>query len=160
MADQIQTIYPLGQERGQIGSLSRPLAPNDADQVVIAATGAGMKPGQAFKFDGSGEAIPLTDLADAVNAEGILGFQVGQINQPLAGGINNTSGVAYAEADKVKYWRQGYVYVIAGGAVTKGAEIGFNPATGKYTAQAGTKMIAAQDAILDGVLEVILRASV
>lgn len=159
MADQIQTTYPLAQERGQVGAISRPLAPFDEDAVVMAATGAGLKPGQAFKFDGSGNAIVLADLADAVNAEGILGFQIGTINQDLAGGTQNLQGIVYAEGDKAKYTRSGYVYCVAGATIAKGAAIGFNPATGKWAAQAGTNFVAAQAAVLDGVIEVIARMS-
>lgn len=158
MAEQIQTNYPLSQERGQLGSLSRPLAPCDADAVVIAATGAGLQPGDAFKLDGSGEAIPLALLADV--PEGVLSFQIGQINQTLAGGTENNSGIAYAEGDKAKYWRMGYVYGIAGAALAKKAEIGQDPTTKKWVAQAGTGIYAADAVAADGdVVEVMLRVN-
>lgn len=153
----IQETYPLTQDRGQVGSNSRPLAPKDADRVITAA--AGLRPGYAFKFDGNGKAAVLTNLADSVNAEGIIGFEISEVNQQLAGGTDLTGGIEYAADVDVKYWRQGYIYVTAGGTIAKGAAVGFDPADGKWKAQAGTNMVAAAAAADGEIMEVILRAS-
>jgi len=156
MAGQIQTQYPLSQERGQVGQLSRPLAPHDVDRVKIAAGGAGLKPGDAYKLSGE-EAIKIVDLADSVNAYGILGFEVGTVNKDLAGGTQHTQGVEYAEGDHAKVYLSGYVYAIAGGAVVKGASIGFDPADGKWKALAGTKFVAAAASADGEIIEVVAR---
>lgn len=159
MSDQVQTVYDLYRDPGQVGSISRKNAPYDGDSVTIAAAGAGLEPGDAFKLNASGEAEKVDDLADSVNKEGIMSFEIGYINQNLAGGTNNIQGLSYSEGDSVKYWRQGYIYGIGGGTVARGAEIGFDPADNKWKAQAGTGMTAAR-AFEDGnVMEIQLRVN-
>jgi hypothetical protein len=136
--DQIQTSYPLSQERGQVGALSRPTAPFDADIVIIATAGAGLRPGDAFELDASNEAIKVADLADSANAIGILGFEYGTINADLSGGTQNLQGIEYAAGTKVKYYKSGYVYVIGGAALANNVEIGFDPADHTWKAEANT----------------------
>jgi len=135
---QIQSVYPLDQERGQLGACSRPLAPTDADIVKIAAAGAGLRPGDAFELDASGNAIKVADLADSANMVGVIGFEYGTLNADLAGGSQNLQGIEYATGDIVKYFRTGYVYVIGGAVIAKNVEIGFDPADHTWKAQANT----------------------
>ncbi len=132
MADQIQSNYPLTQDKGQVGAISRPQQNYNAERVIIAATGAGMKPGQGYKLDGSGAVIPLVDLADFANAVGVLGFEFGNINTAVAGGENNLEGVLFAEGNHTPGITEGYMYVVAGEAVAPNAEIAFDVSDGKW----------------------------
>lgn len=155
----IQSNYPLNQERGQIGALSRPTMPFRADRVRIAAAGAGLRPGDAYKLDANGDAVKLSNLADSVNAEGIIGFEYGTVNQTLAGGTNNVQGIEYAEGDMVKVFNEGSVYVIGGEALIKGVEIGFDPADHTWKAQANGKRSMRTNGAITGdgaVAEVLL----
>jgi len=111
---QIQSVYPGEQERGQVGALSRPSNPYTADIITIGANGAGLRPGDAFKVVAN-LAVKLTNLADSVNAEGIILFEYGTVNQDLVGGVQNAQGIEYAEGDIVKYLKTGDAFVIAGG---------------------------------------------
>jgi hypothetical protein len=138
MGTQVQTSYPLTQERGQVGALSRQIAPMDADIVKIATLGAGLRPGDAFKLDASNEAIKVTSLADSANAIGVIGFEYGTINADLSGGTQNLQGIEYAAGDQVKYYKTGYVYIIGGAVLANNVAIGFDPADHTWKAQANT----------------------
>lgn len=57
----------------------------------------------------------------------------------MSGGTNNTQGIEYAEGDIIKYIKTGTVYVIAGGVIAEGTEIGFDPADHTWKAQTNSK---------------------
>lgn len=132
MADQIQTNYPLTQELGQVGSISRPQQSYNTERVHAAATGAGMVPGQGYKLDGSGDFIPLVDLADFANVVGVLGFEYGTVNVDRSGGENNTQGVVFAEGDNVPGVTEGYMLAVAGEAIAANAKVAFDVSDGKW----------------------------
>jgi len=152
---QIQSVYPGEQERGQVGALSRPSNPYTADIITIGANGAGLRPGDAFKVVAN-LAVKLTNLADSVNAEGIILFEYGTVNQDLVGGVQNAQGIEYAEGDIVKYLKTGDAFVIAGGELDLGEEVGFDPAdhtwkaaTNDLRSMRATRYVAADGDVME-----------
>ena len=157
MAQQIQTTYPLQQARGQVGAISRPLAPVDCDVVEIEETnGKGLRPGDAFKLDG-GKAVNLTDLADSANGYGVLTFEYSEVNQPLDYGKENSTGIEYEGGEVAKFVRSGYIYGIAGAALEMGQSIGLDPTDHKWKPQTGTPYVAAGAVATDEVCEIIVK---
>jgi len=123
MAD-IQAVYGSGMEAGQVGLISRPNAPYNGERIQIGATG--LKPGAAFKLNGSGKAIPMAGEDDASRVEGVLGYEASM--------MNNASGYIadYAVNQWVPYIEEGYVYGVAGEAIDRGEQVAYDPADGKW----------------------------
>ncbi len=154
----IQDDYNNVTERGQMGMVSRPNAPFNGERIKIGATG--LKAGNAFKLDGSGDAIPMASATDASQVEGVLGYEAGM--------INDATGVIpeYAVGAQIPYTEEGYVYGVAGGTISKGDQVVFVPSTQKWTASSlavvdQKKMLtAAQDAVANQLFEIKVGARV
>lgn len=121
----IQDTYPNALLRGQAGEKSRTSAPYDGDRIKIGA--AGLEAGAAFTLDGNGDAIPLTSATQAVRVEGVLMYEASALNDASTGIIGE-----YAVGEFVPYMKEGYIYGVAGEAIAKGANIGYNPTTNKW----------------------------
>lgn len=157
MATQIQTEYPAGMLRGQIGQKSRTNAPYDADRIKIGATG--LKAGDLFALDANGDARPLTSATEAVVAVGVLMYEVSQINDD-AGVIGE-----YPIGEMVPFMIEGYIVGESGGAIAKAGTVNFDPATHTWdagTAVAGQKktLTVVDDAVDGDLIEIKVGARV
>lgn len=154
MPNLIQSNYTSEMIRGMYGQISRPNAPYDGDRIQIGS--AGLKSGDAFTLT-DGKAVALASATATVAIEGVLSYEIGLIN-------NDDGEIGEYEVDQwVPYVREGYVYALASGAVTKGASLNFDPATHSWSAAAAVpeqlKVLTSADAVADGaVMEVIVGA--
>lgn len=146
----IQDTYRINQQAGVVGQPSRPN--QSLGEVLYTVATAGMTPGEAFTVDVNGDIIVPADATAALSAVGVVSFSQGFINSAITQTENHKTGVVYSVGDNVPCVTDGHIYVLAGGAILKGAGVNYDPATKKWTS-GGTSVKAAfiaDDAGVDG----------
>ena len=132
----LQTTYRTSQQRGMVGTVSRPNQSFGERLRVVAA--AAPQPGQAYTLVAGVATLPA-DAAAAALAVGIMSFSQGALNAAIAQTENWKSGVVYVDGDEAPGMEDGNIYVLAGGAIKAGDALIYDTAADDWIPGVTTK---------------------
>lgn len=133
MPASIQDTYRTAQQKGMVGQATARNGQSFGESLYTVET-SGLMAGEAFTLDGSGNVIRPANATAALAAIGVTSFSQGALNAAITKTENHASGVVYETGDVIPCVIDGYVYVLAGGAIAKGDGVNYDPATKKWTA--------------------------